>query len=143
MGDVAQQGKLKVLAIAGSPRRGGNTDLLLQEVIAGAKSVGAEVQHIVLSELCIAPCSHCDRCLETGTCAVEDDMQWIHADLRDADRLALAGSVCHWRHQSLCRAGWDWENLFPVRSGSQDYESGVACAERTATATRAGAVLHG
>ena len=93
MGDVAQQGKLKVLAIAGSPRRGGNTDLLLQEVIAGAQSAGAEVKHIVLSELCIAPCSHCDRCLEDGRCAVEDDMQWIHADLRDADRLALASPI--------------------------------------------------
>lgn len=93
MDDVAQQGKLKVLAIAGSPRRGGNTDLLLQEVIRGAVSVGADVKHIVLSKLRIAPCLHCDRCMETGRCAVEDDMQWIHADLKDADRLALASPI--------------------------------------------------
>ena len=85
--------KLKLLAIAGSPRRGGNTDLLLQEVMAGAKESGAEVKHIVLSELCIAPCRHCDKCLETGRCIVEDDMQWIHTELRGADRIAIASPI--------------------------------------------------
>ncbi len=85
--------KLKLLAIAGSPRRGGNTDLLLQGVMAGAKSGGAEVKHLVLSELCIAPCRHCDKCIETGRCVVEDDMQWVHAELREADRLALASPI--------------------------------------------------
>lgn len=85
--------RLKVLAIAGSPRRGGNTDLLLQEVTRGAKSSGAEVKTIFLCELSIAPCRHCDECLETGRCAIEDDMQWIHRELRRADRLALASPI--------------------------------------------------
>jgi multimeric flavodoxin WrbA len=85
--------KLKLLAIAGSPRRGGNTDLLLQEVIAGAESRGATVRTIFLSELAIAPCEHCDKCLETGRCAVEDDMQWVHNELRGTDRLVLASPI--------------------------------------------------
>lgn len=84
---------LKLLAIAGSPRRGGNTDLLLQEVSRGAKSGGAAVKTVFLSELSIAPCQHCDRCLETGRCAIEDDMQWLHSELRGADRLALASPI--------------------------------------------------
>lgn len=93
MNDAHREGRLKVLAIAGSPRRGGNTDLLLQEVIAGAESGGAEVKRIVLSELSIAPCRHCDRCLEAGRCAIEDDMQWIYSDLRAADRLVIASPI--------------------------------------------------
>jgi len=93
MNDAHREGRLKVLAIAGSPRRGGNTDLLLQEVIAGAESGGAEVKRIVLSELSIAPCRHCDRCLEAGCCAVDDDMQWIYNDLRVADRLVIASPI--------------------------------------------------
>ena len=57
---------MKVLGIAGSPRRGGNTDLLLGEVMRGAASRGAEVKTIVLNALKITPCQHCDGCLETG-----------------------------------------------------------------------------
>lgn len=85
--------KTKLLAIAGSPRRGGNTDLLLQEVVRGAESAGAQVKAMFLRDLCIFPCRHCDCCLETGRCVVEDDMQWIHSELRSADRLALASPI--------------------------------------------------
>ena len=87
------QGKLKLLAIAGSPRRGGNTDTLLQEVIAGAEGGGAEVKRILISELSIAPCRHCDGCLEAGCCVIDDDMQWIYTDLRAADRLVIASPI--------------------------------------------------
>ncbi len=93
MDGARREGRLKLLAIAGSPRRGGNTDLLLREVIAGAESGGAEVKHIVLSELSIAPCRHCDCCLKAGRCAIEDDMQWIYGDLRAADRLLIASPI--------------------------------------------------
>lgn len=88
-----QEHKLKVLIIAGSPRRGGNTDLLLQQVMAGAVSKGAEARIITPSELDIAPCRHCDGCLKTGKCIIQDDMQWIHTELRKAERLVLASPV--------------------------------------------------
>jgi len=84
---------LRVLGIAGSPRRGGNTDMLLNEVLRGAASQGAETKTIVLSQLNIAPCQHCDGCLETGSCKVEDDMQMIYDELEQADRLVLASPV--------------------------------------------------
>ena len=84
---------MRVLGIAGSPRRGGNTDMLLNEVLRGAASQGAETKTIVLSQLNIAPCQHCDGCLETGSCKVEDDMQMIYDELEQADRLVLASPV--------------------------------------------------
>ncbi len=85
--------ELKVLAIAGSPRRGGNTDLLLGEVMRGSASRGAKVKTIILNDLKIAPCQHCDACLETGRCKVEDDMQMVYRELEDADRLVLASPI--------------------------------------------------
>jgi len=85
--------KLKVLGIAGSPRRNGNTDHLLQEVIAGISSQRAETKTVVLSQLNIAPCRHCDGCLKTGKCVIDDDMQWLHTDLREADRIVLASPI--------------------------------------------------
>jgi multimeric flavodoxin WrbA len=85
--------KLKVLGIAGSPRRDGNTDLLLRQVMAGAASRGAETKIVILTELNISPCRHCDGCLKTGKCVIDDDMQWLHTDLREADRIVLASPV--------------------------------------------------
>jgi multimeric flavodoxin WrbA len=84
---------VRVLGIAGSPRRGGNTDLLLAEVMKGAASKGAEVSTIVLNDLEITPCQHCDACLETGRCKVEDDMQKVYNELERADRIVLASPV--------------------------------------------------
>jgi multimeric flavodoxin WrbA len=87
------ESKLKVLGIAGSPRRNGNTDLLLQEAVKGAVSKGAESRTIVLAEMNIAPCRHCDGCIETGRCVIDDDMQLVHQLLREADRLILASPI--------------------------------------------------
>jgi len=85
--------EVKVLGIAGSPRRDGNTDNLLRQVMDGAASQGAETKTVILSELNIAPCRHCDGCIKTGKCVVDDDMQWIHADLREFDRIVLVSPI--------------------------------------------------
>ena len=84
---------MRVLGIVGSPRRGGNTDLLLAEVMRGAASRGAKVKAIILNDLTIAPCQHCDACLEKGKCKIEDDMQMIYRELEDADRIVLASPI--------------------------------------------------
>jgi multimeric flavodoxin WrbA len=85
--------KPKVLGIAGSPRRGGNTDFLLQQAMLGASGQGVETKLVILDELNIAPCRHCDKCLPTGKCAIEDDMQWLYQELREADYLILASPI--------------------------------------------------
>jgi multimeric flavodoxin WrbA len=82
-----------VLGIAGSPRRGGNTDLLLAEVLKGAASRGAEVKTIILCQLNIAPCQHCDHCLDSGSCQLDDDMQTVYQELKSADRIVLASPI--------------------------------------------------
>ena len=82
-----------MLGISGSPRRGGNTDLLLAEVLRGAESSGAEVKTIVLCQLDVAPCEHCDDCLVAGECSIQDDMQPIYRELERADRLVLASPI--------------------------------------------------
>ena len=84
---------MKVIGIAGSPRRGGNTDLLLAEVLRGAASKGAEVKTIVLNDLTITPCQHCDACFKKGICRIKDDMQDIYTELEQADRIVLASPI--------------------------------------------------
>jgi multimeric flavodoxin WrbA len=84
---------LRVLGIAGSPRRGGNTDLLLAEVMRGAQSHGAEVKIVILNNLKITPCQHCDACFEEGECRIKDDMQMVYQELEGADRIVLASPI--------------------------------------------------
>jgi multimeric flavodoxin WrbA len=82
-----------VLGVAGSPRRNGNTDLLLQQAMRGAATKGARTKIVALSELDISPCRHCDQCLKEGRCAVEDDMQWLSRELRESNFLILASPI--------------------------------------------------
>jgi len=84
---------VKVLGIAGSPRRGGNTDLLLEEALRGAAGWGVEVETIVLSDLDITPCQHCDACFEKGVCRIKDDMQMVYGKLEEADGVVLSFPV--------------------------------------------------
>ena len=85
--------EMMVLGIAGSPRRGGKPELLLDEVLKGAARRGARIKKVVLKDLKIAPCDHSDACLKTGKCNIEDDMQMVYQDLEEADRIILASPI--------------------------------------------------
>jgi len=84
---------MKVLALNGSPRKGGNTETLLNEAIRGARELGGEVTVYTLNELDIGPCQHCGGCDDTGRCIIPDDMQAVYNDIRAADRIMLASPI--------------------------------------------------
>lgn len=84
---------MKVIAFNGSPRKGGNTQLLLQEAVKGAKDAGADVTVYDLNWMNIHPCQNCGGCAETGRCVVPDDMQKVHEEIRTADRIILASPI--------------------------------------------------
>ncbi|MGR3310252.1 MAG: flavodoxin family protein [Candidatus Brocadiales bacterium] len=84
----------KLLAIAGSPRRGGNTDLLLEQVCGGARKRGAIViNKLIACDLKIVPCTGCNSCWKTGDCKFKDEMQDVYPLLLDADYLVVASPV--------------------------------------------------
>jgi multimeric flavodoxin WrbA len=84
---------VRVLGIAGSPRRGGNTDLLLAELLKGADSQGAETKTIELRGLRYETCTHCDSCLKTGNCVIKDDMREVYRELEQSDIIVIASPV--------------------------------------------------
>ncbi|HOU23728.1 MAG TPA: flavodoxin family protein [Anaerolineae bacterium] len=84
---------MKVLAVAGSPRRGGNSDTLLEQAISGAQSSGATVELVLLSQLNIRPCAGCERCFVDGRCVVNDDYQMLYDKVLEADALILASPI--------------------------------------------------
>jgi len=84
---------MKVLGLFGSPRRGGNTDLLLEEMLKGAQSQGAKIEKIFLSEYDISGCRECRSCEATGNCVIQDQMQEIYPRLMAADYIILASPI--------------------------------------------------
>jgi multimeric flavodoxin WrbA len=84
---------MKILGIFGSPRRGGNTDILLEETLKGAEKEGAEVDRIYLTDYAITPCKECHGCDQTGQCVILDDMQKIYPKLLESDIIILASPI--------------------------------------------------
>jgi len=85
--------RMKVLGLFGSPRRGGNTDLLLEEMLKGAESQGAEIERIFLSDWDISGCRECRSCEVTGNCVAQDQMQELYPKLSEADYIILASPI--------------------------------------------------
>ena len=83
----------KVLGISGSPRRSGNTELLLKEFLRGARAAGHETELFILSELKISPCTSCDSCQENGQCIINDDMQSMYSKILEADYIVFASPI--------------------------------------------------
>jgi len=82
-----------VVGILGSPRRGGNSDTLLDQCLKGARDRGATTIKLVLRDLKIAPCQGCNQCLTTGECAVADSMREVHRALLQADAVVVASPI--------------------------------------------------
>jgi multimeric flavodoxin WrbA len=82
-----------ILGIAGSPRRHGNSDRLLDECLAGAQTAGAEIERLVVSAGGIAPCRGCNLCSRDGECVVRDGMQDVYPRLDAADAIVVASPV--------------------------------------------------
>ncbi|MFQ5645935.1 MAG: flavodoxin family protein [bacterium] len=85
----------KVLGIMGSPRRGGNVDRLLEQALAGARSGGASIKKIYLTDQRITPCNGCMACRNTGQCVIRDDMDRIYPLLFEYDAFVFASPMYH------------------------------------------------
>ena len=110
--------KPAVLALYGSPRHGGNTDLLLRRAVEGARGEGAEVTEVFLRELDICPCVEDYGCRKTGRCVIDDDFQGVYDRLASSQALMLASPVFFCAvsaHTKIlmdrCQAFWVRKNL--------------------------------
>ena len=82
-----------ILAIYGSPRRKGNTSLLLKQAVQGAKEQGAEVEEVFLRDLKMAPCLEIYGCKKDGRCVIQDDFQGLYDSLLSCNGIMLASPI--------------------------------------------------
>jgi multimeric flavodoxin WrbA len=87
---------MKIVGILGSPRKGGNTETLLDIALGAAQEKGVVTDKIALRDKSIAPCDGCQACTETGKCVIEDDTQEIYQALFESDGIIWATPVYFW-----------------------------------------------
>lgn len=83
----------KVLILAGSPRKNGNSDILCEEFAKGAREAGHTVETVHVAEKKIGFCRACYACKGSGVCIQKDDMADVLQQMIDADVLVLASPV--------------------------------------------------
>jgi multimeric flavodoxin WrbA len=82
-----------IVAVYGSPRRKGNTSLLLKQAVQGARDAGAAIEEFVLRDLKISPCLEIYACKREGECAIRDDFQMLRDKFLAARGLMIASPV--------------------------------------------------
>ncbi len=82
-----------LLALYTSPRRKGNTSILLGELAGGARDAGLRVVEFRAASMDIRPCRACDACFRDGECVQKDEMQDIYPHLVGAGAVALAAPI--------------------------------------------------
>ncbi len=87
---------MKVIGFNGSPRKNANTATLVQAVLKGAASKGAETRYVHLNDLTMKGCQGCDSCQKApGKCAYKDDLAPLLEEMKDCGAIVL-GSPIYW-----------------------------------------------
>lgn len=84
---------IKVVGIVGSPRSGGNTEILVNEALKAAAEEGAIVELLRLCDKVIKPCDGCRSCRKTKECWIKDDFRPIFDKMVEADGIIIASPV--------------------------------------------------
>ncbi|MGB8259361.1 MAG: flavodoxin family protein [Terracidiphilus sp.] len=117
----------KVVAVVGSYRRGGNTDRVVEAILAGAREKGAETETIHLLDRPIEFCTNCRECAqapgtERGRCVQKDGLEALLCELETADALVMASPVNYGNTTAIFRrflertlgyASWPWGGGMP------------------------------
>lgn len=119
---------MQILAIYGSPRRKGNTSLLLKQAVQGARDAGSQVHEVVLRDLIMSPCLELYGCMESGRCVIQDDFQEVYDLIQDCDGIMLASPIFFYAvsaHTKIlmdrCQSFWvkkHWVDNVPVNEKS-------------------------
>jgi multimeric flavodoxin WrbA len=98
---------MKILGLSFSPRKDGNTELLMERAFAGAGQLGAQTELYRVADKDIRPCIGCGSCFKTGECPVKDDMQELRDRMLDADGIIFGTPVYFYNMTAQGKAAID------------------------------------
>jgi multimeric flavodoxin WrbA len=90
---MSHDSKPKITAFIGSPRKGGNSELLTRELLKVAEQEGARTEIVRLSDFDLKPCDACMACRKTKKCKIDDDGEQLFNKIMEADGVVLATPV--------------------------------------------------
>jgi multimeric flavodoxin WrbA len=126
---------VRALGIVGSPRRGGNTETLVDAVLSSIAEAGGATEKVILDELTILPCRACNGCRDTNECVQTDDMHDLIDKMEECDVWILGTPVYWWGPTAQLKAFIDrWYGVsrsvfqgrriiltIPMGGGSESY----------------------
>jgi multimeric flavodoxin WrbA len=114
----------KWIAVVGSPRRGKNTELLVDYIIDGLKEKNIKVDKFFLDSDNISTCTGCEYCIKTGTCIIQDDITKIIQEMEDADGYIFASPSYNYNVTAQMKALLD--RTFCLNDYSNGWKSRLA-----------------
>jgi multimeric flavodoxin WrbA len=84
---------IRLLGIVGSPRKGGNTEIIMKEVLKAGEQDGAEIELVHLVDFSLKPCDGCRTCFETKNCVIRDDVEKLFEKMTQADVIIIGSPV--------------------------------------------------
>ena len=109
----------KILAVSGSMRPAGNTDVLMGSFVAGAESTGVHVEKLYLRNYYISSCIGCEQCNGRGYCVRFDDgMSLIYPLIEESNGIIMGSPVYNYNITSVTKAFID--RLFPYYQFTKD-----------------------
>lgn len=88
---------MMVLGISGTPRKGGNSEVLLEAALEPFAEAGWAVERILMSERRVLPCTGCERCAQSQACVQQDDMAAVYEAYARCNAMVIASPV-YWRN---------------------------------------------
>lgn len=126
----------RIIGISGSPRRDGNTEMLLDKALEYARRKGAKTKKIILNELKFSPCQECENIREDGVCIIKDDWQKVFSEIEQSDAIILAspiffGSVSAQTKMFIDRFQCLWlsKNIFKIYKPKKRKTGSFICVE--------------
>jgi len=81
---------MRVIGISGSPRKDGNSEMLLSHALEPFREKGWEVVQFNLSNHTVLPCKGCDYCQQAGECVIDDDMKVLYEEYSKCDAVIIS-----------------------------------------------------
>ncbi len=103
---------MKVIGIMASPRKGGNVDTLMQEVLDGASKAGHQVEKYCLNEMKYSSCQACMFCKKSGRCRQDDDITTLLKTMEEADAVVFGSPIYYFQFCSQFRTFIDRLYMF-------------------------------
>jgi multimeric flavodoxin WrbA len=86
---------MKILGLVGSPRKNGNTQVLVSTILDAAGSAGAATEILLLGDMRIRECDGCHACWSGKPCTKNDDMNAVYPRIAESDVIVF-GTPVYW-----------------------------------------------